>query len=141
GHTYRVSTSNQGRNVRLRIGDPNVTVNGRRTYVIRYLVRDALGRFPDHDEIYWNATGNEWGVPIGHADAAVHLPSDVPPDSVEAVGYAGAFGEKSIEVTVGHPEPGVVSFEAATPLAAMQGLTVDAVWPLGHVVHPKPTTL
>lgn len=141
GHAYRVNSSNRGRNVQLRIGDAEVTVTGRRTYVIRYMVRDALGRFPDHDEIYWNATGNEWGVPIGHADAAIHLPEGVPPDSVEAIGYAGAFGEKSIEVTVEHPEPGVVSFEAATPLAPMQGLTVDAVWPLGHVVHPKATTV
>jgi len=141
GHAYRVNTSNRGRNIQLRIGDPNVTVTGRRTYVIRYLVRDALGRFPDHDEIYWNATGNEWGAPIGRADATIHFPAGVPPDSIEAIGYAGAFGEKSIEVTVTHPESGAVSFAATTPLAPLQGLTVDAVWPLGHVVHPKPTTV
>jgi len=141
GHAYRVNTSNRGRNVQLRIGDPNVTVTGRRTYVIRYVVRDALGRFPDHEEIYWNATGNEWGVPIEHAGATIHLPEGVPPDSVEAIGYAGAFGEKSIEVAVSQPEPGVVSFQAARPLAPMEGLTVDAVWPLGHVVHPPATTV
>ena len=140
GHDYDVQTSNRGRNVQIRIGSANVTVTGRRTYVIRYLVRDALGRFPDHDEIYWNATGNEWGVPIERADATIHLPEGVSPDSIEAIGYAGAFGEKSIEVTVTHPEPGAVFFQAVTPLAAMQGLTVDAVWPLGHVVHPQATT-
>ena len=141
GRAYRVNSSNRGRNVQLRIGDPNQTVNGRQTYVIRYVVRDALGRFPDHDEIYWNATGNEWGVPILHADATLHLPAGVPPDSIEAIGYAGAFGEKSIAVTVTHPEPGFIAFDAATPLAPMQGLTIDAIWPLGHVVHPKPATV
>jgi uncharacterized membrane protein YgcG len=142
GNAYGVKTSNQGRNIQIRIGDPDVTVTGRRTYVLRYLVRDALGRFPDHDEIYWNATGNEWGVPIERTDAIIHLPEGVPTDSIEAIGYAGAFGERSIGVAVTRPGgPGEIRFEARSPLAPMQGLTVDAIWPLGHVVHPRPTTL
>ena len=141
GNAYGVKVSNEGRNVQIRIGDPDVTVTGRRTYVIRYTVRNALGRFPDHDEIYWNATGNEWGTSIARATATLHLPESVPQDSVKAIGYAGAFGEKSIDVRVTTPVgPGKVFFETATPLAPMQGLTVDAIWPLGHVVHPSQAT-
>ncbi|HET9233958.1 MAG TPA: DUF2207 domain-containing protein, partial [Candidatus Eisenbacteria bacterium] len=141
GNAYGVKVSNQGRNVQIRIGDPDVTVTGRRTYVIRYTARDALGHFPDHDEIYWNATGNEWGTSIARATATIHLPESVPHDSVEAIGYAGAFGEKSVDVRVTHGTAGQVFFEAATPLAPMQGLTVDAIWPLGHVVHPSQATV
>jgi predicted membrane protein DUF2207 len=141
GHPYSVKTMGQGRNVNLRIGSASRRVTGRKTYVIRYLVRNGLGRFPDHDEIYWNATGNEWGVSMAKVTASLHLPPGTPPDSVEAVGYAGPFGSRSIPVQVSRPGPGTLQFEVASPLAPMEGLTVDAIWPLGHVVHPGRTTL
>lgn len=40
-----------------------------RTVVIRYRVADALRFFEDHDELYWNITGDEWPYPIGRARA------------------------------------------------------------------------
>ncbi len=38
-----------------------------RTVILRYRVLDGLKFFEDHDELYWNVTGDEWEVPIESA--------------------------------------------------------------------------
>ncbi|MGC8862865.1 MAG: DUF2207 domain-containing protein, partial [Armatimonadota bacterium] len=43
--------------MRLRIGDPNVTVSDVRTYVIQYRLWRGVHFFSEHDEIYWNVVG------------------------------------------------------------------------------------
>jgi hypothetical protein len=51
--------------VTLRIGDPdNARVTGNQTYVIDYDLKAVVNSFPDHQELYWNAIGNAWTVPI-----------------------------------------------------------------------------
>jgi len=42
---------------------------------IRYRVRRGMLFFPDHDELYWNATGTDWPVPVDAAAAEVTLPA------------------------------------------------------------------
>jgi hypothetical protein len=51
--------------LRIRIGDPDRTISGRHRYRITYRVEGALNGFADHDELYWNAIGADWEVPIG----------------------------------------------------------------------------
>lgn len=58
-----------------RIGSPDDEVSGRQTYVLTYTVDGALNAFPDHDELYWNAIGADWAVPIGAASATVVGPA------------------------------------------------------------------
>jgi hypothetical protein len=61
--------------VRIRIGDPDVLIEpGDHRYVIRYRTTRQIGRFPGHDELYWNATGNGWMFPIEVAEARIRLP-------------------------------------------------------------------
>src|SRR5260221_422272 len=45
-----------------------------KTIVIEYTVSDALRFFDDHDEFYWNVTGDEWDMPIVSASANITLP-------------------------------------------------------------------
>ena len=73
----------------LRIGDPDRTISGEHTYRIRYRVEGALNGFTDHDELYWNATGNNWGVPIDHATVVVQMPAAIQ-DSLCFAGPTGA---------------------------------------------------
>ena len=72
-HQYKTSTDNGY--TRIRIGDPDRTVTGAHTYVIRYRIRGGLNHFPDHDELNYNVTGDQWTVPIDQASATVTLPS------------------------------------------------------------------
>ena len=69
-----VDRSSSGGTTTLRIGDPDETVSGRQDYVISYTVDAALNAFDDHDELYWNAIGAEWDVPIAEASVVVTTP-------------------------------------------------------------------
>src|SRR6185369_4987747 len=76
GHAQPYHVSYEGDDVIVRIGDPDRVVSGPHTYRIRYRVRRGLLFFDEHDELYWNATGTEWEVPIDAARASVRLPGD-----------------------------------------------------------------
>src|SRR5438876_499489 len=58
-----------------------------RTVKITYRVPNALLYFEDHDELYWNITGDEWEVPIEQAGAVVQL---APPEGLTP-GEAGTL--------------------------------------------------
>lgn len=62
---------------RIKIGDPDVTVTGEVTYTIVYELSGALNGFSDHDEIYWNAVGHEWDVPVADGSVKVKVPSEI----------------------------------------------------------------
>ena len=136
GTAQGAKVTDEGRYRKIRIGDPDRMVEGRVVYLIRYRVRDALGRFPEHDEIYWNATGNEWSTTIDRATATVRLPAPIAAERIQAAGYTGAAGSREQAVTITHPEPGVVRFEAQRAFGPLEGLTVAAGWPQGSVRYP-----
>src|SRR5262245_54314657 len=82
----KVSSSNG--ETEIRIGDPDTLITGRHVYTIEYTVKGALNAFDDHDELYWNAIGTEWSVPIGAATARVQAPQDI----LQAICFAGPQG-------------------------------------------------
>ncbi len=63
--------SRSGGNLRIKIGDADRLVSGTFTYVIRYRVEGALASHDGFDELYWNATGHDWTVPIEAASVTV----------------------------------------------------------------------
>ena len=65
---------------------------GSYTYEITYRTDRQLGYFEDHDELYWNVTGNGWGFPIDRVAATVTLPETVPTESVTVTAYTGLQG-------------------------------------------------
>jgi len=77
-----------GDQLRIRIGDPDETITGRHSYTIVYRVEGALNSFPDHDELYWNAIGDEWEVPIERSTVQVRAPARV----LEIACFAGPYG-------------------------------------------------
>ena len=81
---YEVSNE-PGGITRIKIGDPDVTTSGVHTYTIVYTVDAAMNGFPDHDELYWNAIGDQWEVPVDHATATVEAPAEIS----DAACYAG----------------------------------------------------
>ena len=46
-------------------------------YRIAYTVRGAPLTFADHDELYWDAIGNQWPVPISNAHVTVTAPAAI----------------------------------------------------------------
>lgn len=65
---------------RIYIGDSNIFLApGYYTYTIAYRTNRQLGFFKEHDELYWNVTGNGWMFPIEKVTVTVNLPEGVPP--------------------------------------------------------------
>src|SRR6516164_4055161 len=64
GTPAQYSVDDEGDDQRIKIGDPDRTITGEHTYDIVYRVRGAMNAFADHDELYWNAVGPQWSVPI-----------------------------------------------------------------------------
>ena len=116
----------------IRIGDPDVTVTGRHTYTIVYTVEGALNGFPQHDELYWNAIGDEWEAPIEQALVTVEAPAEIVRvacfqgyGSTEPCGLARAAGSSA-------------RFEPSRALGFFEGLTVVVALPKGAVAQPEP---
>ena len=123
-----------GARVRVDVGAPDGSEDrrsGRQTYVLRYTVDGALNAVrddpavPDQDELYWNATGHDWDVPIEQATVTVTGPADV----VDHACYEGSRGSTAecasldadggrVRATSGH-------------LASGSGMTVMAAYPAG----------
>lgn len=136
GNPYGTKVSREGDHYRIRIGDADRTVTGRVIYRIRYRVQDALGHFPQYDELYWNATGHEWQSRIERATATVRLPAALPADSLRALGFTGRFGSTAQDVAISVPEPGRVQYEATRSLGPLEGMTVVVAFPRGHLRFP-----
>ncbi|HSC29030.1 MAG TPA: DUF2207 domain-containing protein [Vicinamibacterales bacterium] len=102
---------------------------------LRYRVPNGLKFFEEHDELYWNVTGDEWEVPIESASARVRLPEGVV--GVRATAFRGAYGStQQAEVTI---DPAEVHVAAIRGLGFREGLTVVVGWNPG-VVH-RPTAI
>jgi len=61
----------------IKIGDPDQLITGAHEYRIAYTVQGALNSFGKRDELYWNAIGDEWGVPIQRATVHVSTPGEI----------------------------------------------------------------
>ena len=132
-HTVR----NQ-RDVRIYFGRSDRLIEaGVHTYTYRYRANRLLGFFEQHDELYWNVTGNRWTFPIDKASATVTLEFDAPRNQILVEGYTGRSGSKAQEYGRFMDEAGAVHFSADSPLPPAHGLTIVVGWPKGWVVEPS----
>lgn len=122
--------------IRLKIGDPDVLISGKKTYEISYVAHDVIGFFDDHDELYWNATGNEWQYPIRESSARVYAPAS----TTKALCFAGPLGSTSTcsSIQSVSSDGSAMFFKTGHELHERQGLTVVVNFPKGYVTPPSP---
>jgi uncharacterized membrane protein YgcG len=134
---YRVVK--KGNVVNVRIGDPNSYVSGFQTYVITYDVENALLFFDDHDELYWNVTGNYWWSFIQEASARVTLTVKEQSKGLWAACYTGAFSSRAslcrYEASLNSAD-----FSTTKGLSPREGLTIAFGWDKGLVSPPTQMT-
>lgn len=135
GEAYPYTVSRQGRDVFLRIGDPDRTVTGRVSYAITYTVQRAINRFETHDELYWNVTGTEWDWPIHEASVQVHLPEGMAEEQVRHRTFTGPLGAKTTRAT--ESLEGRTYRAAVSGLAPSEGLTIVLGLPKGALDPPS----
>ncbi|MEO8460456.1 MAG: DUF2207 domain-containing protein, partial [Dokdonella sp.] len=130
-------TEQQGNGVRVYFGDENTLRNsGDYTYSFDYRTTRQLGFFADHDELYWNVTGNGWAFPIESASAAIALPGEIATDRIKVEGYTGLQGSKERNYTASVDAPSHATIRATTKLPPENGLTVVVSFPKGIVATP-----
>lgn len=140
GNEYQYSKITSGEELTLKIGDPDKTITGVHTYNISYTVAGALTYFSDHDELYWNVTGNEWQVPMKAVVASIELPAEVRKNDLRIACFTGSSGSTEANCSSSYnANTNVVTFQTTRPLGAYEGLTVVAGFPKGlvAVVEPK----
>ncbi len=59
-------------NLFIKIGDKDKTITGSHKYQIKYDVLGSIRYFKDYDEIYWNAIGLDWKIPINNIEVSLH---------------------------------------------------------------------
>ena len=137
GQALKVESSRQGHYLKWKIYIDDAT-DADRTIQVHYQVRNGLKFFEDHDELYWNVTGDEWDVPIGDASAQIFLPAGV--TGVRTNEFTGAYrsrGQDAMVTTSGSS----VEVSMQRPLSFHEGLTIVVGMDKGFVSEPGTSDL
>lgn len=139
GSPYDFTVSNKEGYKSIQIGNADELVSGVKTYVIKYKIKKAINYFDDHDELYWNVTGNKWIVPIRRARVSVFLPKDIPDDQLNASCFSGYLGAMATCDSIsyggnnGYIGSAIFSEE---DLDVNEGITFALAFPKGLVYQP-----
>jgi uncharacterized membrane protein len=138
GSAPKFAVSYAGDIEKIKIGDPNVTVTGLQTYRISYRVRGAINYFADHDELYWNVTGNGWQVPIASVQAGIKVPGATSSQGISTSCYYGALGSKNECDSRVEPSGLPSANFSSAGLPAGHGMTAVIGFPKGLVAYAEP---
>ncbi len=132
GTPLRIERSRERHYLKLKMWVPGAE-NARKTVILHYRAANGLRFFEDHDELYWNITGDEWDVPIEAVTAEIRLPDVV--TGIRAIAFDGAYGSTAqhAEVTASGSTVRVAMEE---PLGFHAGVTAVVGWDKGAVTEP-----
>jgi len=145
GKAWNFEQYKEGNILNIKAGDADVLLTEPSTFVITYNVGRAINRFDTYDELYWNATGTQWGVPMGTVTAEVTLPDKIQDSDMKATCYTGAYGanEQACTATI---KDHTISYTvdsgdgAQVPdLSSYTGLTIVAGFPKNMIAEPSAT--
>jgi uncharacterized membrane protein YgcG len=135
GKGWKYKVERTGPMIHVRIGDAKRYVEGRWTYLITYKVENVILFFRDHDELYWNVTGNYWKAPIKEASATASLTTKNKSKNLMVAGYEGGYGSKEECGYEAYDNSG--KFYTKRSLKMGEGLTVVFGWDKGLVSPPS----
>ncbi len=132
---YRENQTREG--VRIYIGDADTFLPHRpHTFRIEYRTTRQIRFFDDHDELYWNVTGQEWAFPIEQARAQITLPDGV--TATDRIAFTGRTGGRGKDWTVTEENGGnVVIFTTTRALRKGEGFSVAVAMPKGAIPPPS----
>ncbi len=133
GQPLRYEQESENGYRKIKIWVPNAT-DATHTVVLQYRVPNGLRFFDEHDELYWNITGDAWDVPIENASAQIVLPAQA--QGVRATAYTGAYGSRAQEADIQIAGNGV-DVTARGILGFHEGLTAVVGWNPGLIARPS----
>ncbi len=127
--------SSAGGDVKLQIGDADKYITGQQIYKIKYTVEGAINYFDDHEELYWNVTGDRWEIGLNDINVNVSAPII---DDIHC--FTGYYGDDDLCKSVGKIQEGssgsTIQF-AHDNISISEGMTVVIGMPLGVVAKPS----
>ncbi|HEY4678571.1 MAG TPA: DUF2207 domain-containing protein [Candidatus Angelobacter sp.] len=132
GDKLKVEKKTSNGFLHLKVFVPGAT-DATRTVNIQYSVANGTRFFEDHDEFYWNVTGNDWPVPIEQASATIYFPAEAS-GKLRAQAFEGIYG--SSEHASASVMASSATVEARDPLPMRGGLTADIYIEKGVLHQP-----
>jgi len=124
----------RGTDLRLRIGDPDITISGIHVYTIEYSAVLGARYFEEWDELYWNVTGNRWETKIDSSHCTVTFPSPIQLSNEDIKLFIGLQGsDRTMENFTLNSD--FLSFGTGT-LYPGYGATVDIRFPKDFLIQP-----
>ena len=137
GEKIQYALYTESDNFVIKIGLEDELISGEKIYIIDYAIGGAVNYFSDYDELFWNVTGNNWQVPVEHAELDFALSdsfANLAPEDFRAACYTGVLGSKEKNCQINKsPSARVISFETYNNLKPKEGFTVVIGWPKGFV--------
>ncbi len=132
GNALKVQGSRERHYLKYKIWVPNA-YDDTHTVKLHYLAFNGLRFFEDHDELYWNVTGDEWDVPIEAAAVRIELPRSA--TGVRAIAFNGAYGSTAQDAQIATSGT-TISIAMPGGLGFREGLTAVVGWDKGLVAEP-----
>ena len=133
----KYTTSREGGNYKIQIGDANKTLTGEQTYVIKYTYNLGKDKIKDYDELYYNIIGSEWDTVIGNITFTITMPKGFDSSKLGfSSGSTGSTDNSNIKYTVSN---NVISGKYNNILGKNEALTVRCELPDGYFSKAKNT--
>ncbi len=134
------SEQREGGFIRIYAGRKEVLLPpGEYTYTFVYRTTRQLRFFPDHDELFWNVTGERWRFPIRKARITARLPQmpDGRAARIDRVAlFTGPPGSRASDAVIVRRSDGVVVAETTRALLPGEGFSIAIAFPKGVVRAP-----
>lgn len=129
GGGWNYETSIDSENISIKIGDGDVYLHGKQTFVITYTMQNVTAYFPDtgDDEFYWDTNGTMWDYPFGIVTATVNLRDGLAGKLQSTDCYFGAEGEQN-GCEIADQGDGVVTARVSD-VGARQNMTIVLGFP------------
>lgn len=132
-----VKKTNNGYYKEIRLGSPDIYIEGEQKYVVSYKVFGAVNFFKDHSEIYWNIHGNYWDVPAEKVDFSISLPAPIKLSKEDMFAVNGYYGD-AIEDTYFSFNGKIMEGGSLYPLKPEEGLSVGIKLPEKYLSYGTP---
>jgi uncharacterized membrane protein YgcG len=124
--------------VRIRLGSAGRLLQpGYHTFTLMYQTDRQIGFFADHDELYWNVTGNGWTFPINEVSASIILPDGARIGSKAF--YSGYKRHTGQNGRIASETSNSIRLMTASPLRVGEGFTIAVGWQKGILRPPSPS--
>ena len=136
---FAAETDSLDHTVSWKIGDPEIEITGKQTYIVTYAVANAVRAGQDFDELYWNLLGNYWDMEIDGFSSRITFPEGINEDNSQVDIYSGDHGESGNTGATPHWVNGrALEINSTQKIAPRQGVTVSVAFPAGIINAYRP---